>query len=77
MADDTLAGSCTPLAQCVRRVVLECGVSLSSALASATSVPADLVGMADVGRIEVGQKADLVALDSELSVLKAWRRLPS
>ena len=77
MADDTLAGSCTPLAQCVRRVVLECGVSLSSALASATSVPADLVGLADVGRIKVGQKADLVALDSELSVLKAWRRLPS
>jgi N-acetylglucosamine-6-phosphate deacetylase len=77
MADDTLAGSCTPLAECVRRVVQECRVSLSSALASATSVPADLVGLADVGRIKVGQKADLVALDSELSVLKAWRRLPS
>ena len=77
LADGTLAGSCTPLAECVQRVVLECGVSISSALASATSVPADLVGLVGVGRITVGQKADLLALDSELSVLKAWRRLPS
>ena len=77
LSDGTLAGSCTPLAECVQRVVLECGVLLSSALASATSVPADLVGLAGVGRITVGQKADLLALDSELSVLKAWRRLPS
>jgi N-acetylglucosamine-6-phosphate deacetylase len=77
LSDGTLAGSCTPLAECVQRVVLECGVSISSALASATSVPADLVGLVGVGRITVGQKADLLALDSELSVLKAWRRLPS
>ena len=77
LSDGTLAGSCTPLAECVRRVVRECGVSLISALASATSVPADLVGLAGVGRITVGQKADLLALGSELSVLKAWRRLPS
>ena len=77
LSDGTLAGSCTPVAECVQRVVRECGVSLSSALASATSVPADLVGLAGVGRITVGQKADLLALGSELSVLKAWRRLPS
>jgi N-acetylglucosamine-6-phosphate deacetylase len=77
LLDGTLAGSCTPLAKCVQRVVQECGVSLSFALASATSVPADLVGLADVGRIKIGQRADLLALDSELSVLKAWRRLPS
>jgi N-acetylglucosamine-6-phosphate deacetylase len=77
LSDGTLAGSCTPLAECVQRVVQECGVSLVSALASATSVPADLVRLSDVGRIKVGQKADLLALDSELSVLKAWRRLPS
>ena len=77
LSDNTLAGSCTPLSECVKRVVQECGVPLESALASATSIPADLVGLADVGRIRTGQKADLLALDSELSVLKAWRRLPS
>jgi len=77
LLDGTLAGSCTPLAECVQRVVRDCGVSLGSALASATSIPADLVGLKDVGRITVGKKADLLALDSELSVLKAWRRLPS
>ena len=77
LSDGTLAGSCTPLAECVQRVVRECGVSLGSALASATSIPADLVGLKDVGRITIGKKADLLALDSELSVLTAWRRLPS
>lgn len=77
LADNTLAGSCTPLVQCVQRVVQECGVSLEKALASATSVPADTVGLANVGRIKVGQKADLLAFGSDLSVLNAWRRLPS
>lgn len=77
LSDDTLAGSCTPLSECVQRVVKKCGVSLESALASATSIPADITGLAEVGRIQTGKKADLLALDSELSVLKAWRRLPS
>jgi N-acetylglucosamine-6-phosphate deacetylase len=77
LVDDTLAGSCTPLGECVQRVVSECGVSLDSALASATSIPADLVGLSEIGRIRRGQKADLLALDTDLSVLKAWRRLPS
>ena len=77
LSDDTLAGSCTPLSECVQRVVQECGVSIATALESATSIPADLARLPDVGRIRVGQKADLLALDSELSVLKAWRRLPS
>jgi N-acetylglucosamine-6-phosphate deacetylase len=77
LSDGTLAGSSTPLGVCVQNAVLHCGVSLISALASATSIPADLVKMTSVGRIRIGQKADLVALDSDLSVLKAWRRLPS
>lgn len=77
LLDDTLAGSCTPLVECVQRVVRECGVSLESALASATSIPADLVGLSEIGRIRRGQMADLLALDTDLSVLKAWRRLPS
>jgi N-acetylglucosamine-6-phosphate deacetylase len=77
LPDDTLAGSCTPLGECVQRVVRDCGVPLQTALASATSIPADLVGLTLVGRIRSGQKADLLALDSDLSVLKAWRRLPS
>ncbi len=77
LLDDTLAGSCTPLVECVQRVVRECGVSLESALASATSIPADLVGLSEIGRIRRDQMADLLALDTDLSVLKAWRRLPS
>ena len=77
LPDGTLAGSSTPLGVCVQNAVRQCGVSITSALASATSIPADLVNLTSVGRIRIGEKADLVALDSDLSVLKAWRRLPS
>jgi len=77
LPDGTLAGSSTPLAVCVQNAVQRCGVSLHSALKSATSIPADLANLPSAGRIRVGEKADLVALGSDLSVLKAWRRLPS
>jgi len=77
LPDGTLAGSSTPLGVCVQNVVQQCGVSREKALASATSIPADTIGMTDIGRIRLGHQADVLALDSDLSVLKAWRRLPS
>jgi N-acetylglucosamine-6-phosphate deacetylase len=77
LPNGTLAGSSTPLGACVRNVVHQCGVSLQKALASATSIPADTIGLADFGRIRLGSQADVLALDTDLSVLNAWRRLPS
>jgi N-acetylglucosamine-6-phosphate deacetylase len=77
LPDGTLAGSSTPLGVCVQNVVQHCAVPLEMALASATSIPADTVGIPSVGRIRLGHQADILALDSDLSVLKAWRRLPS
>ena len=77
LPDGTLAGSSTPLGVCVQNAVQQCGVSLDRALASATSMPADTVGLTGVGRIRVGQPSDILALSEDLSVLKAWRRLPS
>jgi len=77
LADDTLAGSCTPLAQCVANAVKLCGVSLEQALRAATSTPATTIGRIDIGRLSIDQPADLVAFDSNLSVIKTWRRLSS
>lgn len=77
LANGTLAGSCTPLAQCVQNVVHSCGVSLERALRAATSVPADLIGSSDIGRIRVGFAADIIAFDASLTVVDTWRRLPS
>lgn len=77
LPDGTLAGSSTPLAECVRRVVGRAGVPLDMALRAATSSPADALGLSDVGRIAVGKPADLVALDDSLHVVRTWSRLVS
>ena len=77
LPNGTLAGSCTPLAECLARVVLQCGVNLVDALRSATSVPADLVGANGIGRAQTGNVVDLVAFDDSLHVVNTWRRLPS
>lgn len=75
MADGTLAGSSTPLGTCVKNIVEHCGVSVESALASATSIPADAIGLPGGGRIRIGQQADVLGLETDLSVLTALRRL--
>jgi N-acetylglucosamine-6-phosphate deacetylase len=77
LPDGTLAGSSTPLAECVRRVVTDAGVPLEQALRAATSSPADAIGLSGVGRIAVGHPADLVALDDSLYVTRTWSRLVS
>lgn len=77
LPDGTLAGSSTPLAECVRRAVQEAGVSMDEALRAATSSPASAVGLADVGYIREGKPADLIAFDESLHVVSTWRRLVS
>ena len=77
LANGTLAGSSTPLSECVRNVVYSCGVSLERALRAATSSPADVIGSPTVGRVREGLPCDLVAWDSSLTVVDTWRRLPS
>ena len=77
LEDGTLAGSSTPLAKCVQRVVQECEVSLVDALTSATTTPARLLGYPQLGRIIVGQRADVVLFDEQLSVVEARRGLVS
>lgn len=77
LPNGTLAGSCTSLAECVARVVKQCGVPIDDALRSATSVPAGLVGTTEVGRAQTGHLVDLIAFDESLHVVNTWRRLPS
>jgi len=61
--DGVLAGSALPLDQAVRNLIAFTGCSLADALATVTSTPADLLGLADRGRICVGVRADLTIID--------------
>lgn len=67
LADGTIAGSATCLAECMRRAV-SFGVPVESALKAATCNPAKAAGLFDeVGSITVGKRADILVLDVALN----------
>ena len=68
LADGTIAGSVLTLGHAVAYAVLTAGVPLAHAVRAASQNPADLLGLADRGRIQPGLRADLVVLDAGLSV---------
>jgi N-acetylglucosamine-6-phosphate deacetylase len=68
LIDGTIAGSVLTLSHAVRYAVLTAGVPLPLAIRAASQNPADLLGLADRGRILPGLRADLVLLDPDLTV---------
>ena len=71
LADGTLAGSVLTMDRAVANVVRS-GVRLEDAVRSAATTPAALMGLVDRGAIEPGRRADLVALDADLSCTATW-----
>ena len=68
----TLAGSVIALDSAVRNLAAA-GVPLSDAIAAASRNPLALLGILDRGLIAVGQHADLVELDEDLTVQRVMR----
>ena len=58
-ADGVLAGSVLSLDQAVRNLVAFTGCAVPDAVATVTSTPADLLGLADRGRLVAGARADV------------------
>jgi N-acetylglucosamine-6-phosphate deacetylase len=72
-AQGVLAGSALDMASAVRNSVEMLGLPLDEAVRMASSYPADLLGLgASHGRIAVGCRADLVALDDDYRVRRSW-----
>lgn len=67
---DVLASSTLTQDAAVRRAIVELGVDPAVAVAAATSVPAAAIGLADRGRVRVGDIADLVLLDADWRVVR-------
>lgn len=63
--DGVLAGSALPLDRAVRNLMAFTGCSLVDAVGTVTSVPADLLGLDDRGRVAVGARADFTVLDHD------------
>jgi N-acetylglucosamine-6-phosphate deacetylase len=79
-AAGVLAGSVLSLDQAVRNLVAFTGCAVPDAVATVTSTPADLLGLADRGRLATGARADVTVLDPDLAVVAtviggevAWR----
>jgi N-acetylglucosamine-6-phosphate deacetylase len=72
-AEGTLAGALIDMAGALRHMVRHAGVPLKDALVMASRTPARFLGLErDLGSIEPGKRADLVALDPELGVIETW-----
>jgi len=67
-ADGVLAGSDLSLDLAVRNLVEFTGCGVVDAVATVTSTPADLLGLADRGRLVVGARADVTVLTLSLEV---------
>lgn len=77
LADGTLAGSSTPLSQCLRNCVEAAHVSVCDAVVAATVTPAATIGREGLASVEIGSPVSLVALDEQLCVAGVWRGLVS
>jgi N-acetylglucosamine-6-phosphate deacetylase len=69
LPDGRLGGSTVTLADCVR-VAVGAGVPLATALLAASLRPADVMGRADLGRLEPGARGDVVVFDGALRVVQ-------
>lgn len=70
--DRRLAGSALAADEALRRLRSMTGCSPADAVASMTSVPADLLGLDDRGRLAPGQRADLVLFTVGLEVVATF-----
>ncbi|EAG8700224.1 N-acetylglucosamine-6-phosphate deacetylase [Listeria monocytogenes] len=71
LQDGTLASSTVTMNKSLR-LSNEFGINLQDTIQMATSTPADILGLKNLGRIEKGYSADLVLLDKKFEVLSTW-----
>lgn len=79
LANGTLAGSVTSLADGIRNLAAVVGSSLDQVIATATRNPAEVLEDTTRGRLEAGARADLVAFDADdrvAAVFIGGRRVP-
>jgi N-acetylglucosamine-6-phosphate deacetylase len=73
-SNGAIAGSTLTLAAAVRFAVRVAGLAIEDVVRAATASPAAMLGLARVGSLRPGYRADLVVLDEELDVLRVMHR---
>ncbi len=72
LADGALAGSVLTMDRALRNLVA-IGLPLEEAARRLSTVPADYLGLSDIGRLAPGACADFVVLDGGLDILAVFR----
>ena len=72
LEDGTLAGSAVTMPEAIKVCVNQAGVSLAQTLLATSAHPADVIGLADRGRLQSGYVADIVGLTNDLDVNAVW-----
>ena len=72
LENGTLAGSILTMDAAFRMLVTRVGLSLSEAARMCATTPAEAINAGDLGSIAVGKWADLVVLDRDLRVRRAY-----
>lgn len=67
LADGTLAGSTLTMDQALRNLV-QIGLELDDASRRLSQYPADFLGESEIGRIEIGCRADIVVMNARLEI---------
>ena len=68
-----IAGSTLTMDAAVRHAVQVAGLPLLDVVHAASTAPARVLGLGDVGALEAGRRADLVVLDDDLAVVRVMR----
>jgi N-acetylglucosamine-6-phosphate deacetylase len=63
--ENCLAGAATPISSCVTKMMKFTGCSLENALQMASSNPAKMLGLTNIGEIAQGKRADLILFTIE------------
>lgn len=72
LTDGTLAGADLTLPQAISNVI-GWGIAPERALAMATRIPADIIHRPDLGRIEIGARADFTLFDADWRLKSVWK----
>lgn len=71
-SDGAIAGSTLDLIDGVRNYSSFRGIPFAGAVPCATSNPADMIGLSDVGRISLGYRSDFIVLNPDFSVREVY-----
>lgn len=66
------AGSVATADKLIRVAVKEAGISVVDAVRMITETPAEIMGLAEKGRLKIGADADIVAFDGNINITNAF-----